>query len=387
MTPPATPSPDRSPHRRVCVLAGDGIGPEVMAPAVRVLEWFATERGLDLELRHEAFGADAWHRTGQFVREEAFADLLKADAVLLGAFGGTIDAKPVPAELRRRFGLLRIRREMGLFANVRPVRAWAPLAGISPLRAEIGAGVDFVVVRELIGGIYFGEPRGISDLGDGRRRALNTQTYDSDEIRRIGEFAFNLAKRRSGRLTSVDKANVLETGALWREEITTMASLHPQVTLDHLYVDACAALLITRPKRFDVIVTDNLFGDILSDAGSAIPGSLGMLPSASLGAADMTGRRQALYEPVHGSAPDIAGRNIANPCGAILSVAMALESSFARPDDARLLEAAVEQTLTNCRTADIADPALPTLGTDAFGAAVLATLQRLDAQGDHARQG
>ena len=369
------------PRRQIYVLAGDGIGPEVMTPAVRVLEWFAARRGLDLELHHEAFGADAWHRTGQFVREEAFADLLKADAVLLGAFGGTIDARPVPTELRRRFGLLRIRREMGLFANVRPVRAWSALAAISPLRPAVSAGVDFVVVRELIGGIYFGEPRGLETLADGRRRALNTQHYDSDEIRRIGAFAFDLAARRGRRLTSVDKSNVLETGALWREEMTTLGKAHPEIALDHLYVDACAALLITQPRRFDVIVTDNLFGDILSDAGSAIPGSLGMLPSASFGAADARGLRQALYEPVHGSAPDIAGRGIANPCGAILSIAMALEGTFGRADDARLLERAVEQTLTRCRTADLAEPGLPTVGTAAFADAVMTQLCRLDEGG------
>ena len=376
-----SPSPDGARPLRIIVLAGDGIGPEVVAPAVRVLEWFAARRGWDLALRHEAFGAEAWHRTGHFLREEVLADLTTADAVLLGAFGGTLEARPVPTELRRRFGLLRIRREMGLFANVRPVRAFAPLASISPLRPRITSGVDFVIVRELIGGIYFGEPRGIEDLGGGRRRALNTQTYSSDEIRRVGEFAFELAGRRRKRLTSVDKSNVMETGALWRDEITALGARHPAVSLDHLYVDACAARLITGPNHFDVIVTDNLFGDILSDAGSAISGSLGMLPSASFGAADTTGRRPALYEPVHGSAPDIAGKGIANPCGAILSIALALDGSFGQPADARLLEKAVEQTLATCRTPDLADAALPTLGTADFGAAVVGALERLDRRG------
>lgn len=383
---PTDPAPTRTGDatrrpRRIIVLAGDGIGPEVIGAAVRVLEWFATRRGFDLDLRHEAFGAEAWHRTGHFLREEVLADMTTADAVLFGAFGGTIDDRPVPTELRRRFGLLRIRRELGLFANVRPVRAFAPLADVSPLRPGITAGVDFVVVRELIGGIYFGEPRGIEDLGDGRRSAVNTQRYASDEIIRIARFAFELAGRRRRHLTSVDKSNVMETGALWREEVTALGRAFPSIRLDHQYVDACAASLISQPRRYDVIVTDNLFGDILSDAGAAITGSLGMLPSASFSEVGVDGRRRAFYEPVHGSAPDIAGRGLANPGGALLSLALALEATFDRPADARLLEAAVEAALGVGRTADLADPALPRLSTEAFTDVVLDALVRLDDAG------
>jgi 3-isopropylmalate dehydrogenase len=366
----------RSQRHEFIVLAGDGIGPEVIAQAVRVLDWFATRRGLEVVIRHEDFGADAWLRTGRFLRDEVLADLMTTDAVLFGAFGGTLETTPVPTELRRRFGLLRIRKEMGLFANVRPVRAFDALDHASPLRPEVSRGVDFVVVRELIGGIYFGEPRGITDLGGGERRAIDTQVYTSAEIRRAGRFAFELAGARRRHLTSVDKANVMASGALWREEMSALATEHPGITVDHRYADACAAELITRPGRFDVIVTDNLFGDILSDAAAAITGSLGMLPSASFSERDPSGRRRAFYEPVHGSAPDIAGRGIANPCGAILSVALALDATLGLPDDARTLESAVGDTLTRVRTADIADPRLPTVGTRQFGDAVLAALER-----------
>lgn len=360
------------------VLAGDGIGREVTAEAVRVLEWFAGKRGLDVKLRHELFGADAYRATGHFIREEVFADLLHVDAVLFGAFGGTLEANPIPADIRRKFGLLRMRQAMGLFANIRPVKALPSLIKSSPLQPHICTGVDLVVVRELIGGIYFGEPRGISTLENGERRGVNTQVYTTSEIVRIAEFAFRLAQSRKGHLTSVDKANVMESGVLWREEVKALHTRFPDVPLNHLYVDACAAELITRPKKFDVIVTDNLFGDILSDATAAITGSLGMLPSASFGAEHRPGVRRAFYEPVHGSAPDIADQGIANPCGAILSVAMALEGTFGRPDDARLLERAVDATLQRVRTRDLADPALPVVSTRAFGDEVIKTLGALD---------
>ena len=253
------------------VLAGDGIGQEVTAEAVRVLEWFADRRGIAVELRHERFGAEAYHATGHFIKEEVFADLLDVDAVLFGAFGGTLEANPIPADIRRKFGLLRIRQAMGLFANVRPVKALASLAQASPLKQHVCEGVDLVVIRELIGGIYFGEPRGITTLDNGERRGVNTQVYTSSEIVRIADFAFRLAQsRKGGRVTSVDKSNVMESGVLWREEVKALHARYPGVPLDHLYVDACAAELITRPKKFDVIVTDNLFGDILSDTASAI---------------------------------------------------------------------------------------------------------------------
>jgi len=360
------------------VLPGDGIGKEVTAAAVRVLEWFATRRSIALALRHELFGAEAYHATGHFIKEEVFADLLNVDAVLFGAFGGTLEANPIPAEIRRRFGLLRIRQAMGLFANVRPVRALPALAKASPLQPHVCEGVDLVVIRELIGGIYFGEPRGITQLENGERRGVNTQVYTTSEIRRIADYAFELAATRRKHVTSVDKSNVMESGALWREVVNQRHQDYPSIALAHLYIDACAAELITRPRKFDVILTDNLFGDILSDAASAITGSLGMLPSASFGAEHRPGVRRAFYEPVHGSAPDIAGQGVANPCGAILSVAMALESTFNRPADARLLERAVEGALQRVRTRDLADAALPTVSTQAFTDAVIQALEALE---------
>ncbi|MGB3291055.1 MAG: 3-isopropylmalate dehydrogenase [Burkholderiaceae bacterium] len=362
----------------IIVLPGDGIGKEVTAAAVRVLEWFAGKRDIKLDLRHELFGAEAYHATGHFIKEEVFADLLNVDAVLFGAFGGTLEANPIPADIRRKFGLLRIRQAMQLFANVRPVKALASLAQASPLQPHVSKGADLVVIRELIGGIYFGEPRGITELPNGERRGVNTQVYTSSEIARIADFAFELAARRRKHVTSVDKSNVMESGALWREVVRERHRDYPDIELAHLYVDACAAELIMRPSKFDVILSDNLFGDILSDAASAITGSLGMLPSASFGAEHRPGVRRAFYEPVHGSAPDIAGKGIANPCGAILSVAMALEATFNRAADARLLEHAVDLALQRARTRDLADAALPTVSTEAFTDEVIKVLGEED---------
>jgi 3-isopropylmalate dehydrogenase len=362
----------------VIVLPGDGIGPEVIRQAVRVLEWFAKRRGFDCEIRQEEFGADAYYRTGTFLEEEVFADMLTADAILFGALGGSLDANPIPQDIRRRFGLLGVRKKMELFANLRPVRPVAALASSSPLREEVLRGVDLVVVRELIGGIYFGEPRGIELLPDGQRRAVDTQVYTTSEIRRIGEVAFELARTRDRRVTSVDKANVMQSGALWREEMAALqAEKFPDVKLDHLYVDNCAMQLVRAPRQFDVIVTDNLFGDIPSDSAAMISGSLGMLPSASMSPPDADGHRRAFYEPVHGSAPDIAGQGKANPLAAIRSFGMALELSFGRRRDAQLLEQAIELALAAKSTPDLAVPGKETVSTSGMGDAVLAALDRL----------
>jgi 3-isopropylmalate dehydrogenase len=370
--------PNRRPN--VIVLPGDGIGPEVVRQAVRVLEWFAAHRGFDCEIRHEEFGADSYYRTGSFLKEEVFADMLTADAILFGAMGGSLEANPIPQDIRRRWGLLGVRRNMELFANLRPVRAIPALASASPLREDVARGVDLIVVRELIGGIYFGEPRGLERLPDGQRRGINTQTYTTSEIRRIGTVAFDLARTRRGRVTSVDKANVMESGALWREEMETLrAERYSDVELNHQYVDNCSMQLVRAPRQFDVLVTDNLFGDILSDCASMITGSLGMLPSASLSATGPDGRRRAFYEPVHGSAPDIAGQDKANPLAAILSFGMALELSFGRRDDARLLEQAVELAVSEKRTADLAEAGMPTVSTTGMGDAVLTALERMTA--------
>jgi 3-isopropylmalate dehydrogenase len=369
----------RNHRQNLIVLPGDGIGPEVIHEAVRVIEWFAKHRDFNCDVRHEEFGADSYRRTGVFIKEEVLADMMTVDAVLFGAMGGAIDADPVPPEIRRRFGLLRVRKEMGLFANLRPVKPIPALSDASTLRPEVTRGVDLVVVRELVGGIYFGEPRGLETLADGQRRGFNTQVYTTSEIRRIGKVAFELARKRSRRVTSVDKANVLESSALWREEMQALRDdEYRDVELNHLYVDNCSMQLIRAPRQFDVVVTDNIFGDILSDCAAMITGSLGMLPSASLSAPGPNGRQRAFYEPVHGSAPDIAGQGKANPLAAILSFGMALELSYGRRGDARLLDTAIDSVLAaKMRTGDIADAGSRVLSTSQMGGAVIDALNRL----------
>jgi 3-isopropylmalate dehydrogenase len=369
----------KHPRPNLIVLPGDGIGPEIMRQAVRVLEWFALNRGFDCDFREESFGVATWHRTGRFMREGLMADLLNADAVLLGAIGGAEDHAAIPQAVRRNEGLLRVRREMEVYANIRPIKVFPALVNASSLKAEVIENVDFLVVRELLGGIYFGEPRGIEKLPDGQRRGFNTQVYTTAEIQRIGRVAFELARDRSGRVTSVDKANVMEAGALWREE---MVALHQKefsdIALDHMYVDNASMQIVRAPSRFDVMVTDNLFGDILSDCASMIAGSLGMLPSASLSTPAANGRKRGLYEPAHGSAPDIAGQNKANPLATILSLAMALDLTYGRGADAELLELAVDNVLQDkIRTADIGEAGARIVSTSGMGDAVLAELHRL----------
>ncbi len=364
---------------RLVVLPGDGIGPEVVAEARRVLEWFAGRRRLDLEIVAESFGLEAFRVHGGLIGEAALERVMAADAVLFGAVGGP-GYEDVPGEVRRASGLLGLRRKLGVFANLRPIVAYDALAEASPLKPEVIRGVDMVIVRELTGGIYFGEPRGVSVEDDGTRRGVNTHVYTTPEIERIARVAFALARDRKGRLCSVDKSNVMEAGALWREVVSAIgAGEYPDVELSHLLADNCAMQIVRVPGRFDVVLADNLFGDILSDCAAVVSGSLGMLPSASLGEAEGGGRRRALYEPVHGSAPDIAGKGLANPLGAILSVAMALELSFARPGEAALLKRAVAGALAaGTRTADIAGPGTEPVSTGAMGDAVLGELDRLD---------
>ena len=363
------------------ILPGDGVGPEVIGQAVRVIGWFARYRGFDCALREEQFGVGEWHRTGKFMREELRADLMTADAVLFGATGGTADHLAIPQEVRRNEGLLRVRKDMGVYANLRPVKVYPALEGASVVKEAVVRNVDFVIIRELLGGIYFGHPRGIETLPDGQRRGYNTQSYTTSEIRRIARVAFELARTRSGRVTSVDKANVLESGELWRDEVIKLQRLdYPDVELDHMYVDNCSMQVIRAPGRFDVLLTDNLFGDILSDCASTVVGSLGMLPSASLSDAGKNGRRRGLYEPAHGSAPDIAGQNKANPLAAILSFGMALELAYGRPDDAKLLDTAVANVLAaKQRTVDIAEPGATILSTSGMGDTVLTELDRIQA--------
>lgn len=353
--------------RTLLLLPGDGIGPEVTAQAARVVERLNAANGLDVKTTTARFGGAAIDVDGVPLTPATLAAAQAADAVLMGAVGGPQWAKQSYAT-RPEAGLLALRAGMNVFANLRPAKCFAALADASSLKREIVAGLDILFVRELTGGVYFGEPRGVEDLGDGERRGVNTHVYMSSEIRRVARVAFDLAGSRTGRVASADKANVMEAGLLWREEVQRLRDAEfPQIALTHILADNAAMQLVRAPAQFDIILTDNLFGDILSDAAAMLTGSLGMLPSAALGAAGTPG----LYEPIHGSAPDIAGQGVANPCASILSLAMALRYSLRRPDLAERVEAAVAAALdAGARTRDLGG----TLGTEAMAKAVLAHL-------------
>lgn len=345
---------------RIVVLPGDGIGPEVTEQAVRVLREVAGIHGHNFHFEEHFVGGEAIRRTGSPLPQSTIDACLRADAVLLGAIG-TPEFDHLPSEKKPEAGLLQLRRALGGFANLRPITAYRELAAASPLRSEIRDGADILFVRELLGGLYFGEPRGISSQ-NGSSAAFNTMRYSVGEIERVARVAFEAAMKRRCKVTSVDKANVLETSQLWRHTVTRVAADYPQVELDHLYVDAAAMHIITNPRRFDVILTENLFGDILSDEAAVISGSLGMLASGTIGGA------VDLYEPVHGSAPDIAGRGIANPLGAIASAAMLLRYSAhleAEPCD---IEAAIGNVLdSGYRTPDIASGGADVIDTSEMG--------------------
>jgi 3-isopropylmalate dehydrogenase len=369
---------------KVAVVGGEGIGPEVTAQSHRILNWFVAKRGIPVTLREAQYGLIPYLATGKVLPDDTAEAMDEADAILWGATGGP-ETREVPAEARKAGSLLGLRSKYDLYANLRPIVASPALSDSAPLKAEVLNGVNFVIIRELTSGIYFGEPRGIETLADGQRRGFNTEQYTTSQVRRVARAAFELARTRKGRVCSVDKANVLETSVLWREEVV---ALHKEeftdVELTHLYVDNAAMQIVRAPKQFDVMVTGNIFGDILSDCAAMASGSLGMLPSASLGPVDRFGRRKALYEPVHGSAPDIAGRGIANPLGSILSVAMMLRLTFNRPEDADLLEKAVSTALAaGARTADIAEPGAKKLSTIEMGDAVLKALAKV-AEREHA---
>jgi len=361
------------------ILAGDGIGPEVMSQVRRVIEWLAKKRSVSFNVREGLVGGCSIDAHGLPLTDETLADAMAADAVLLGAVGGP-KWDSVPFERKPERGLLRLRKDMELFANLRPALVFDALVEASTLKPELVRGLDIMIVRELTGGVYFGQPRGITTLPNGERRGINTQVYDTHEIQRVARVAFDLAKARKGRLCSVEKANVMESGVLWREEVTALGKAeYPDVALSHMYADNCAMQLVRQPAQFDVIVTDNLFGDLLSDLAAMLTGSLGMLPSASLGAADANGKRRALYEPVHGSAPDIAGKDIANPLACILSFAMLLRYSFAMTQDAALIEQAVQNVLSSgTRTADIMAPGMAKCSTSVMGDSVIRALEKLD---------
>jgi 3-isopropylmalate dehydrogenase len=356
---------------RILLLPGDGIGPEVLAEARGVLEALGQAIGLRFDFHEDLIGGAAIDAHGTPLRAETIEAAWQSDAVLLGAVGGP-KWDHLPKASRPEAGLLRLRKELGLFANLRPVKVFDALAEVSPLKAEVVRGVDLLVVRELTGGLYFGQP---SELvrGPQGRRAIDTLPYTEDEIARILDLAFRLARERRRKVTSVDKANVLNTSQLWREVATEVATRYPDVALEHALVDSCAMRLVSRPRDFDVLVMENLFGDILSDEAAVLVGSLGMLPSASLHGAPpqrpgSPARLFGLYEPVHGSAPDIAGRGIANPIGALLSAAMLLRWTLGRDAAADAIEGAVADVLdSGVRTADLAGPGTQPVDTAEFG--------------------
>lgn len=350
--------PSMKPPPKLLLFAGDGIGPEVLNATRMIIEWFALHRGLDFAITERLVGGAAWEKYGTPLRDEDCADALAADAILLGAVGGPA-YDDLPYELKPERGLLRLRQELDLFANLRPAFVLPPLVAASSLKPEVISGLDLMFVRELTGGIYFAAPRGLETLADGSQRGYDTNLYTTAEVTRIGQVAFDLARQRRGQVTSVDKANVMHSGVLWRQVMTELhQTTAPDLALSHMYADNCAMQLVRAPKQFDVIVTDNLFGDLLSDCAAMLTGSLGMLPSASLGAVEATsGYRRAMYEPVHGSAPDIAGQGRANPLAQILSFGLLLRYSFAENEAAALIDQAVTATLkAGFRTADIMSP-------------------------------
>jgi 3-isopropylmalate dehydrogenase len=363
-------------NRKVLVLPGDGIGPEIMREVTRLIEFFDRRHIASFEVGEGLVGGAAYDASGTPLTDETLARAQASDAVLFGSVGGP-KWETLPFELQPERGLLKLRKEMDLFANLRPAFVFEALADASTLKRELVAGLDLMIVRELTGGIYFGEPRGIETLPDGSRRGINTEVYSEAEIERVVRAGFELARKRGHRLCEVDKANVMESGILWREVARRVHTDYPDVDLSFMYADNCAMQLVRNPKQFDVIVTSNLFGDLLSDCAAMLTGSLGMLPSASLGAADASGRRKALYEPVHGSAPDIAGKGVANPLACILSFAMMLRYSFDLAEEADLVEKAVANALAGgARTADIRQPSIASLSTREMGDTVLRELEK-----------
>ena len=363
---------------KLLILPGDGIGPEVMTEVRKVIDWFAAEKGLAFEVEEDLVGGAAYDAHGKPLADETMEKAQAADAVLLGAVGGPkYDVLDFSVKPER--GLLRLRKEMDLFANLRPAVCFDALADFSSLKKDVIGGLDIMIVRELTSGVYFGEPRGVFKEGN-ERVGINTQRYTEGEIARVARSAFELARARSNRVCSMEKANVMESGILWRDVVQEVHDAeYPDVELSHMYADAGGMQLVRWPKQFDVIVTDNLFGDMLSDVAAMLTGSLGMLPSASLGLPMANGRPKALYEPVHGSAPDIAGTGKANPIACILSFGMALRYSFGKLDEAALLERAIDAVLADGkRTADLmqAGDAQP-VSTAEMGDAIVAKLGEL----------
>ena len=362
--------------RKILLLPGDGIGPEVVREVRKILEWLNKKKSLDFVLNQELIGGASIDVNKVPITDEVFYKSLESDAVILGACGGPkwdnleFSKKPERA-------LLKLRKELKLFANLRPAICFEQLVGASTLKPEVVSGLDIMIVRELTGGIYFGEPRGIKPIENGERKGINTHTYTTSEITRVARVAFDLARKRSNKVTSCEKSNVMEAGQLWKEEVQELHEKeYKDVELSHMLADNCAMQLLRNPKQFDVIVTDNLFGYILSDEAAMLTGSLGLLPSASLGARDKNGKIRSMYEPVHGSAPDIAGKNVANPIATILSLSMALRYSLDLDKEANQLDKAVQYVLDDgLRTKDIMSKNMKEVSTSDMGDAIIAKLK------------
>jgi 3-isopropylmalate dehydrogenase len=369
------------PTHNLLLLAGDGIGPEVMAEVKRLIAFMNAHGMGTFETEEGLVGGCAYDAHGVAVTDETMAKAQACDAVIFGAVGGPKWDK-VPYDVRPEAGLLRLRKDLGLFANIRPAICYPALAEASSLKREVVDGLDIIIVRELTGGVYFGEPKTITDLGNGQKRAIDTQVYDTYEIERISRVAFELAKKRRNKVTSMEKRNVMKTGVLWNEVVTALHGREfKDIQLEHQLADAGGMQLVRWPKQFDVIVTDNLFGDMLSDVAAMLTGSLGMLPSASLGEVDpKTKKRKAMYEPVHGSAPDIAGKGMANPIAMLASFGMALRYSFNMSKEADLLDAAIAAALAKgLRTADIKSEGAKIVSTREMGEAIVGEMERLAA--------
>ena len=362
--------------RKILLLPGDGIGPEVMAEVEKIIKWFNSKKSLDFEIDKDLVGGAAYDKHGSPITDEAFYKAQESAAVILGAVGGpkwdNLDFSKKPER-----ALLKLRKELKLFANLRPAICFKQLVDASSLKPELVSDLDLLFVRELTGGIYFGEPRGIKPIDNGERKGINTHVYTSSEIQRVARVAFDLARKRNNKVTSCEKSNVMEAGQLWKEEVQSIHEKeYSDVELNHMLADNCAMQLVRNPKQFDVIVTDNLFSDMLSDEAAMLTGSLGLLPSASLGAKDKNGNMRSLYEPVHGSAPDIAGQGIANPIATILSFAMALRYSLDLDKEADSLEKAVQDVLDEgLRTKDIISKGMKEVSTSVMGDAIISKLQ------------
>ena len=362
--------------RKILLLPGDGIGPEVIKEVRKILEWLNKNKSLDFEIDEGLVGGASYDKHKNPITDEVFYKAVESEAVILGAVGGPKWDDLEFAKKPER-ALLKLRKELKLFANLRPAICFKQLVDASSLKPEIISGLDIMIVRELTGGIYFGEPRGIMPIENGERKGINTHSYTTSEIHRVARVAFELAKKRKNKVTSCEKSNVMEAGLLWREEVQTLRDKEfKKVELKHMLADNCAMQLLRNPKQFDVIVTDNLFGDMLSDEAAMLTGSLGLLPSASLGAKDKNGKMRSMYEPIHGSAPDIEGKGVANPIASILSLSMALRYSLDLDSEADSLDLAVQQVLDDgLRTKDIMSAEKKEVGTSVMGDAIIAKLK------------